>query len=211
MNRSSNRHDLQTGTTMSKFDNRLKQAREISWQTFGKRITFYLPGMFSYNGLSGKYPAISITGSQCALQCDHCKAKILQPMISAITPDLLIEKCIRLAERGNQGVLISGGCDEKGRLPWDNFIPAIKEVKRQTELYISVHSGLMDYEEAFRLREAGVDQALIDMETLAVDAGVNRMALPSEEAIRRALDYGLDIRYQRTCCSISWDFSKERW
>ena len=309
--------------------NRLKEAREISWQVFGKRITFYLPGMFSYNGLSGKYPAISITGGQCALKCDHCQAKILEPMIPATTPELLLEKCIHLAEKGNHGVLISGGCDEQGRLPWDNFLPAIEEVKRQTSLYISVHSGLIDYEVSMRLKGAGVDQALIDMigddetyqdiyhvdfgvsrivsslesmqkadlpiiphivcglhygrikgerkaiemisqfdvqqvvivslmripgtpawsaqppkaeevaemiaetrfrlpdmrislgcarqrgnsrmEILAIDAGVNLMALPSEEAIRRAMDYGLEIRYQRTCCSVSEDFSGERW
>ncbi len=314
---------------MHHLDNRLKEAREISWQVFGKRITFHLPGMFSYNSLSGKYPAISITGSQCALKCDHCQAKILQPMIPATTPELLIEKCIRLAEKGNHGVLISGGCDEEGRLPWDDFLPAIEEVKRRTHLYISVHSGLIDYEDAFRLKEAGVDHTLIDvigddetyqdiyhvgfgvsrivsslesmqkadlpfiphivcglwhgrmkgerkaiemisqfdvqqvvivslmripgtpawsaqppkaeevaemiaetrfrlpdmrislgcarqrgnsrMEILAIDAGVNLMALPSEEAISRAMDYGLEIRYQRTCCSVSEDFSGERW
>ncbi len=310
-------------------DNMLIQAREMSWKAFGKRITFFLPGIFCYNGIFGRYPAISITGSQCALQCDHCKGKILETMISAMTPNLLIEKCVRLAERGNHGVLISGGCDKKGRLPWEKFIQAIKKVKALTSLYISVHSGLIDDETALRLKEAGVDQALIDvigdddtyrdiyhvdfgvseimssmeslqkanlpiiphivcglhygkikgekkavemiaqfdveqvvivslmripgtpvetvntpsaeevaeiiaetrlkfprtqislgcarergntrMELLAIDAGVNRMVIPSEEAIRRAEDYGLAIRYQRTCCSVSKDFSGQEW
>jgi len=36
------------------------------------------------------------------------------------------------------------------------------------------------------------------------------MALPSDEAIKLAMDYGLKIRYQRTCCSVSHDFSKRR-
>jgi len=49
------------------------------------------------------------------------------------------------------------------------------------------------------------------LEVLAVDAGVNRMALPSEEAIARAMDYGLDIKYQRTCCSVSQDLSGSSW
>jgi hypothetical protein len=49
------------------------------------------------------------------------------------------------------------------------------------------------------------------MERLAIDAGVNRMVIPSEEAIRRAEDYGLEIRYQRTCCSVSRDFSGQEW
>jgi len=49
------------------------------------------------------------------------------------------------------------------------------------------------------------------LEILSIDAGVNRMALPSDEAIQRAEDYGLAIRYQKTCCSVSWDYSKTRW
>jgi uncharacterized radical SAM superfamily protein len=40
------------------------------------------------------------------------------------------------------------------------------------------------------------------LDVLAVDAGVNRMALPSIEAIERAQAYGLDIRYQKSCCSM---------
>ncbi len=39
------------------------------------------------------------------------------------------------------------------------------------------------------------------LEILAIDAGINRMALPSEEALNRAKYYGLEIKYQRTCCS----------
>ena len=314
---------------MNTLDDKLKQAREISWETFGKRITFFLPGIFCYDGIFGRYPAISITGSQCALQCDHCRGKILEPMISAMTPECFKEKCFRIAGYGNHGILISGGCDERGRLPWDRFLPAIKKVKEQTDLYISVHSGLIDDDTAIRLKDVGVDQALIDvigdddtyrdmyhvdfgvsrimssmeslqkanlpviphivcglhygkikgekkaaemisqfdveqvvivslmripgtpvwrgnspgaedvaeiigetrlrlpqarislgcarergntrMELLAVDAGVNRMVIPSEDAIRRAVGYDLEIRYQRTCCSVSRDFSREEW
>jgi uncharacterized radical SAM superfamily protein len=51
----------------------------------------------------------------------------------------------------------------------------------------------------------------VKMETLAIDAGINRMALPSEEAVQRANHYGLEIRYQKTCCSVPTDFSSEAW
>ncbi|MBW1788361.1 MAG: radical SAM protein [Deltaproteobacteria bacterium] len=307
----------------------MKQARETSWSNLGKKITFFLPGMFVYNGITGRYPAVSVTGDQCALECDHCRAKILQPMVPATEKDDLLKACLTLEHKGNLGVLISGGCDEQGRLPWDRVLPAIKEIKRQTGLYISIHSGLVDEETALRLKEAGVDQALIDvigdedtfrsvyhvdfgidriessmaamqraglpmaphvvcglhrgeirgerraidiisrfeveqvvivslmktpgtpswdwpepedrdiveillqarlkmprtrislgcararghddLAVMAVDAGVNRMALPSGEAVQRALDYGMEIRYQKTCCSVSADFSKTQW
>ncbi|MEJ2252470.1 MAG: hypothetical protein P8Y97_22760, partial [Candidatus Lokiarchaeota archaeon] len=45
------------------------------------------------------------------------------------------------------------------------------------------------------------------LEEMAIDAGVNRLALPSEEAVERAQSYGLDIRYQGTCCSVWSDRS----
>ncbi len=314
---------------MNELNEILKQARESTWERFGKEITFYLPGMFRCDGLYGKYPAISITGPECALSCEHCKGALLHSMISAPSPALLIEKCMFVSEKGNHGVLISGGCDEEGRLPWKKFIPAIREIKKKTDLFISVHCGLVDDKTAMDLREAGVDQALIDvigddetyrsiyhvkfgvsriesalaslqkaglpvtphivcglhygrirgenkavqmiarfdaeqvvivsymktpglhtekfvlpgpeevagiiaqtrlhmpevrismgcarergntlLEILAIDAGVNRMAIPSDEAVKRAMDYGLKIRYQRTCCSVSWDLSGPEW
>lgn len=314
---------------MRDLDDRLREARELSWDNLGRRLTVYLPGMFSYNGLKGRYPAVSITGGDCTLQCDHCRGIILDPMLSAMDPDTLVKKSLRIARKGSQGILISGGCDAAGRLPWDAFLPAIEEIKKKTDLYISIHCGLLDTHTALGLREAGVDQALIDvigddetyqriyhvpfgvsritdtmealqeagipmvphivcglhfgsirgeqkavetvtrfdveqlvivslmtipgtplwgmetpkaeeiariiaearmsmpgvrmslgcarkrgdvrMEILAIDAGINRLALPSEEAIGHAQDYGLEVRYQRTCCSVSKNLVRERW
>lgn len=306
----------------------LARAREISWREKGKSITFYLPGMFKYNGICGSYPCLSITGGHCELQCDHCKGSLLTSMIPAMTPQRLLEECSHMDERGCHGVLLSGGCDSEGRLPWGPLISAIAEVKKRTRLFVSIHSGLVDKETACRLKEAGVDQALLDvvgddetyktvchvpfgvsrisstleafqkaglpviphivcglyygemkgekdaidmisrfdvkqvvvvslmrnpdefrpvrkvmaeevadviaglryrmpnievslgcarergntrMELLALEAGVNRMALPSEEVIQRARQYGLEVRYQRTCCSVSLDLSEPEW
>ena len=51
----------------------------------------------------------------------------------------------------------------------------------------------------------------LEMELLAIGAGINRMALPSEEAVKRAETHGLQIRYQKTCCSLPGSFSCETW
>lgn len=308
---------------------RLREARETSFRHFGKRVTFYLPGMITYNGLRGAYPGVSITGNRCALLCDHCRAKILEPMPAATSPDALLDLCRRLQKRGCIGILISGGSDREGRLPWSSFIPAIRQVKEETGLYISIHCGLLDRKTARALKEAGVDQALLDvvgddatyrevchvdfgisrivgtlealneadlpvvphvicglyrgamgserkaleiisrftveqlvivslmairgtpfegvrgpsaqevgeiivearrlmphvrtalgcarrrgdeeMERIALEAGVNRMALPSDAVIRQAEEMGLTVRYQRTCCSVGVDFSRQSW
>ena len=39
-----------------------------------------------------RFPAFSITGGACALNCDHCQAKILEPMIPATSPAELDRK-----------------------------------------------------------------------------------------------------------------------
>jgi uncharacterized radical SAM superfamily protein len=307
------------------FSERLQEAREQSWRHHGKNITFYLPGMFRLEGATGRYPALSITGGECALGCDHCQAKMLNSMIHVQSADQLVSRCRQLADQGNVGVLISGGCNAQGRLPWDHFLSAIAKIKNETALFISVHSGLIDDSGAAGLKQAGVDQALIDvvgddetlesvfhlpfgverigasmtalqqagipmiphvvcgihygrirgeknalamisrfkvqqvaivslmtlpgtrmagirppapeavadiiaeahlamprvpislgcarqrgnreLEKMAIDAGVNHLALPSEEAVQRAEWYGLDIRYQETCCSVGRDWS----
>jgi hypothetical protein len=303
---------------------KLTRARELSWKRHGKEITFYLPGMFLLDGVTGLYPAVSITGGDCALQCDHCKGVILKTMVQAPKPGDLVEKCRKLAEQGALGVLLSGGCDEAGELPWKEFLEAVTRVKHETGLIVSVHSGFISEADAQALKSAGVDQALIDvigsddvfrriyhapygvdairkslaalnavdlpiiphivcgldygkmgheypavemladydieqlvivslmglketpmhktvtpapeevadllaearfalpetrislgcarkrgqhrLEELAIDAGINRMALPSDEALARAEHYGLKVSYQRTCCSTVLDY-----
>jgi lipoyl synthase len=148
---------------MSKGEDRLRQAREISWQRFGKTITFYVPGMFRTDWIEGKYGSISITGRYCALQCDHCAGKLLESMIWCTTAEDLIRQCADLENKGHTGVLLSGGCDAFGQLPWTKFIPAIWEIKQNTKLHVSVHCGLLDRAVAADMKAAGVDQAVIDV------------------------------------------------
>jgi uncharacterized radical SAM superfamily protein len=40
------------------------------------------------------------------------------------------------------------------------------------------------------------------LELLAVDAGVNRLVLPSEEALQRAHSHGLKLVFRKTCCCV---------
>jgi uncharacterized radical SAM superfamily protein len=160
----------------------LEEARELSWSKFGKRMVCYVPSMFSYFGDTGKYPAISLTGKECALDCDHCGGKLLEPMLNAGDPDKLIELCKKLEADGNEGVLISGGCDETGRLPWPNYYESIKRIKSETGLKVSIHSGLLDHKTAQALKEVGVDQALFDV-------------LWSEELLSKV--YHLDVGFDK--------------
>lgn len=141
----------------------LARARELSWQAHGKRLGVYLPGMFVAYGRRGRYPAVSITGAACQLMCDHCSGRLLEPMLEAATPEALLALGRELWAKGQEGILLSGGSDHEGRLPWAGFIEAIAALSVETGLTITAHVGRIDQNTALQLKAAGVRQALIDL------------------------------------------------
>ncbi len=150
------------------FEETLAAAQSVSWKNFGKKIRFYAPSFIYYKtdyfcSSPTAFPSISITGSSCALKCKHCGGRVLDTMIPTTTPNELIRRCAELKKKGAVGCLISGGCLPDGSVPLKRFVDAIAEVKRDTELTIVVHTGVIDRYTARRLMEAGVDTALIDV------------------------------------------------
>jgi len=141
----------------------LDKSRRLSWEIHGKQIQYFIPGHMVYMGERGKYPSISLTGTSCALKCDHCYRKILEGMISATEPDTLKEISQRLDDEGNLGVLLSGGSDTHGILPWKKFTEAIQWIKQNTRLKISVHTGVVDTDTALALKDSGIDELLMDV------------------------------------------------
>lgn len=139
------------------------KARKLSYRHHGKKVIFYIPGMFIYNNQRGKYPAISLTGRECRLACSHCNGKLLQSMIPAPTPKNLIDVARKFLRDNTVGFLLSGGFSEAHTIDWHNFIPAIRKIKESGGPKISIHCGIVDKKTAGKLKEAGVDQALIDV------------------------------------------------
>jgi hypothetical protein len=143
-------------------------ARNITWENFGKEIRFYAPGFAYYNtryfhSSPTTFPTISVTGSSCALKCKHCGGKVLETMLSATTPEKLVEICKNLKDKGCVGCLISGGCLPDGSLPLGRFAQAITRIKRDLGLTVLVHTGVINFSTAKMLRKAGVDAALMDI------------------------------------------------
>lgn len=106
-------------------------------------------------------PSVSLTGPQCLLLCKHCNAKILHNMMSIKTPQELIRLAEEVRERGFRSILISGGSNEKGQVPFEMFIDAIKHIKK-LGLRVYMHTGLVDEYRAQLLGEAKVDVVLMD-------------------------------------------------
>ncbi|WP_436644052.1 radical SAM protein [Microbaculum sp. FT89] len=111
------------------------------------------------------FPAFSITGAACALDCDHCRAKILEPMIAATKPDVLDRKVRDLILMQDlQGFLLSGGSNRRNEIRYERFYPVIENLKRDFPyLKIAIHTALTDEAGARRMEAAGVDTAMMDV------------------------------------------------
>ena len=111
------------------------------------------------------FPAFSITGSACALNCDHCQTKILEPMIAATSPEELDRKVRDLILLQNlQGFLLSGGSNRRNEIRYERFYPVVEKLKRDhPKLRIAIHSALTDEASAKRMEAAGVDTAMMDV------------------------------------------------
>ena len=155
-------------------------ARDRTVQTFGPGIKLFFPG--------SAFPAISITGERCALECLHCKKKYLKHMKQATTPDALLALCRRLDARRAIGCLISGGCNESGSVPLGPFLDAIATIKKETRLILNLHTGFLTPEVASRLGEIGVDVVSFDVngsaDTIREIYRLNR----SVESYRESMD-----------------------
>ena len=111
------------------------------------------------------FPAFSITAGGCALMCDHCEARILEPMIPAIKPADLDRKVRDLVATENlQGFLLSGGSNKRNEIRYSRFYPVIEQLKRDfPQLRIAIHTALTDEAGAREMESAGVDVAMLDI------------------------------------------------
>ncbi len=142
------------------------------------------------NKNSQSFPAISVTGKKCQLNCEHCKRSLLESMIPATNPEELYARCLKIKQLGGQGCLISGGSLKEGGVPLAEFVSTIKRVKKELDLKVVVHTGLISPSLAKALGEAQIDAAMLDV-------------LGTEETIKDVyhLDCDIDL-FQQSLISL---------
>lgn len=135
-----------------------------------REITFHAPGLRRFKTTEytaqefTRFASISVTGTECALACEHCKTQVLEGMTALPRfGGSLFDLCCELAERGARGVLVSGGCDKQGRVPLLRHIPDLIRARRELDFTIRVHPGLPDEETVAALAEVGIDGAMVDI------------------------------------------------
>ena len=133
----------------------LHLAQEITLRNFQNELKIYIPNK--------RFPAISVTGNECALKCAHCDKKYLNGMTPILNNEKLRNFLLNLSKNGGTGILLSGGCDADGSVPLLNYLDVIREIKKETNLIINTHTGLLNEETARKLAEANVDIVSIDI------------------------------------------------
>jgi len=133
-----------------------------------REIHFYAPGLRRYRTSEwtgqepGRFVSVSVTGAECALQCDHCQSKVLEGMQS-LGGARLHDVALEARRRGARGILVSGGSDRRGRVPLLRHVPDLKRIRQELGLLIRVHPGLPDEETAAALGQVGVDGVMLDI------------------------------------------------
>ncbi len=149
----------------------LEELLSEGWKTrndnFPSILTVSAPGAKTYisdhhRNKRNSFVNISVTGKACALNCEHCQKNLLQSMIPVTSGDELKALGESLVAKKCQGVLVSGGATATGEVPLDNYFDAIHHLK-ELGLKVLVHTGLATRETARRLKQAGADQALLDV------------------------------------------------
>lgn len=176
----------------------------IRREHFGDVIDFFAPGLKRYATSEFRpenpraFLPISVTGDACALQCDHCSAKVLQGMISVGGGGRsLYELAAEQRARGTKGVLVSGGSSRGGGVPLLAHIDDIVRIKRELGMRVVCHVGYPSEETVRGLADAGIDGAMIDIigadETLRDVYHLDLTVADVERSLGRLAAHGLRI------------------
>ncbi len=179
----------------------LGAAGRLRARNFPRVVHFYFPGMVHFEASFHRavnpyrFPAVSVTGRKCALNCDHCKGTLLKNMLSAERPEKLYEVALKVRDEGGSGILVSGGSLPDGHVPLKNFFRVMRRIKDELGLNIVVHTGLVDAETAEGLASAGVDCAMMDVvgsnETIREILHLNRRVEDYVRSLELLEDYGV--------------------
>ncbi len=108
------------------------------------------------------FPAVSVTGQKCGLMCAHCMGRHLCGMVPSEDPSALLGIAEELILKGGEGILLSGGSGNDGRVPLAPFASAIRRIAG-TGLLINAHPGIIGPDDARLLVSSGVSRFSVDV------------------------------------------------
>jgi uncharacterized radical SAM superfamily protein len=123
---------------------------KIRLYSFSNKILFF----------NEPFTPVSVTGTECELNCKHCEKHYLEHMLDG-SGGKLRAAVVNLAKKGRSGVLLSGGSKLDGSVPTYELSDEIRQIKDDTHLKMSAHTGIINQEQAKSLA-TWLDMALVD-------------------------------------------------
>jgi uncharacterized radical SAM superfamily protein len=142
---------------------------QVRRANFPDVMDFYAPGLKRWQTAEWapenprRFLPVSVTGSACALSCDHCQAKVLEGMISVRADQDLFTLARRLRAQGSEGLLVSGGSTRTGEVPLLPHLRHVPRIRSELGMKVIVHSGVVSPGLAAGLAQAGVDGVMLDV------------------------------------------------
>lgn len=142
---------------------------DIRRRHFGDVMDFYAPGLKQWSTPEftpvnpRRFLPVSVTGSACALSCDHCQTKVLSGMSGIPAGESLFDVAARMKATGSEGILVSGGSTRTGGVPLTSHLTDVPRIREELGMKVIVHSGVVSPALADRLAAAGVDGVMLDI------------------------------------------------
>lgn len=78
-------------------------------------------------------------------------------------PEELLSLAQGLAARDATGLLLSGGCDDEGKVPLSPYLATVRRIKSTMSFNVNLHPGLVNEDEAAELALSGADRISFDL------------------------------------------------
>lgn len=141
------------------------------------------------------FTPVSLTGTRCSLHCKHCDSYYLNHMLDG-SAGKLYSQATHLAGRRAKGILLSGGSAPDGSVPTYEQADVIQKIKRDLNLKISAHTGIVNKKQAHALSKY-LDMALVDVigndDTIHGILGLDASAQDYETSLKELSAAGIPI------------------
>jgi uncharacterized radical SAM superfamily protein len=166
--------------------------KDAMLRAFTRRIELFGSNIEFFNE---PFTPISLTGTQCSLQCKHCDSHYLHHMLDGSSGRLYPE-ALFLARAGACGILLSGGSAADGSVPTYLQVKNILKIKKETNLKISAHTGIVDRAQA-KILSNYLNMALVDVigddETIHDILGLKALAKDYENTLEYLTCAGIPL------------------
>lgn len=159
-------------------------------KSFNRRMELFGKDLYFFRE---PFTPISLTGTRCSLKCKHCDSHYLAHMLDGSNGKL--RSCTNRLD-GDNGILLSGGSLPDGSVPTYLHADEIAQIKRDTNLKISSHTGIVNREQA-ELLSKYLDMALFDVigddETIHDILGLSASVQDYENTLSYLSSFGIRL------------------